>query len=141
MKPSNERKRVLFVCTHNSARSQMAEGLVNTLHGDRYMAWSAGTEPSEVNVYAISVMKEIGIDISGQRSKSVEEFLDKELDYVVTVCDRANEACPFFPGGKERTHEGFEDPAAIEGSDEQKTAGFRRVRDVIRAWLEESFRD
>ena len=136
-----ERIRILFVCTHNSARSQMAEGLMNALYGDRFVAWSAGTEPSKVNDYAVKVMKEIGIDISGHRSKSVEEFLEQGFAYLVTVCDQANEACPFFPGGKERIHKSFEDPAAIEGNEELKLAGFRRTRDEIKAWIEKSFSD
>ncbi len=135
-----ERIRILFVCTHNSARSQMAEGLMNALHGDRYMAESAGTEPSEVNPYAITVMREMGVDMSTHRSKSVEKVLEQEFDYVVTVCDHANETCPFFLGGKERIHKGFEDPAAIEGSEEFKLSGFRRIRDEIKAWIEENFR-
>ena len=136
-----ERIRILFVCTHNSARSQMAEGLMNALSGDRFVAWSAGTKPSEVNDYAVKVMKEIGIDISGHRSKSVEEFLEQDFAYVVTVCDQANEACPFFPGGKERIHKSFEDPAAIEGNEELKLACFRRTRDEIKAWIEKRFSD
>lgn len=114
---------------------------MNALYGDRFLAWSAGTEPSEVNDYAVKVMKEIGIDISGHRSKSVEEFLEQDFAYVVTVCDQANEACPFFPGGKERIHKSFEDPAAIEGNTELKLAGFRRTRDEIKAWIEKSFSD
>lgn len=136
-----ERIRILFVCTHNSARSQMAEGLMNALFGDFFVAWSAGTEPSELNDYAARVMKEIGIDISGHRSKSVEEFSEQDFAYVVTVCDQANEACPFFPIGKERIHKSFEDPAAIEGNEELKLAGFRRARDEIKVWIEKSFSD
>jgi len=114
---------------------------MNALYGDRFAAWSAGTEPSEVNDYAVKVMKEIGIDISGHRSKSLEEFLEQDFAYVVTVCDQANEVCPFFPGGKERIHKSFEDPAAIEGNEELKLAGFRRTRDEIKAWIEKSFSD
>jgi arsenate reductase len=119
----------------------MAEGLMNALYGDRFVAWSAGTEPSEVNDYAVKVMKEIGIDISGHRSKSVEEFLEQDFAYVVTVCNQANEACPFFLGGKERIHKSFEDPAAIEGNEELKLAGFRRTRDEIKAWIDKSLSD
>ncbi len=139
MKESAEKKKVLFICTHNSARSQMAEGLMNALRGDEYTARSAGTEPSEVNPYAVRVMQEIGIDISGHHSKSLELFLDQDFDYVVTVCDHANEACPFFPGGKERVHKGFQDPAAVEGPEEVMLAGFRRARDEIRAWILTTF--
>ena len=132
-------KTVLFICTHNSARSHMAEGLMNALYGDRYLAFSAGTEPSEVNPYAVRVMQEIGIDISGHRSKSVDEFLDQDLDYVVTVCDRAKESCPFFPGGRKPMHKGFQDPSSAAGTEEEKLAVFRRVRDEIRVWIAELF--
>jgi arsenate reductase len=139
MEERTERKKILFVCTHNSARSQMAEGLMNALRGDEYIARSAGTEPSELNPYAVQVMQEIGIDISGHHSKGLGPFLDQDFDYVVTVCDHANEACPFFPGGKERIHKGFEDPAAIEGPEEVILTGFRRARDEIRAWILNTF--
>lgn len=141
MTPANEKKTILFICTHNSARSHMAEGFVNANYSDRFQAFSAGIEPSGVNPHAIRVMAENGIDISGHRSKDVEQFLDQELDYVVTVCDHANETCPFFPGGKERLHKGFTDPAAIERSEEEKITGFRRVRDEIKEWIEENFGD
>jgi len=134
-----EKKKVLFICTHNSARSQMAEALMNALYGDQYTAWSAGTEPSEVNPYAIRVMEEAGVDMAGHHSKGMEPVLGQDFDYVVTVCDHANEACPFFPGGKERIHKGFEDPAAIEGPEEAKLGGFRHTRDGIKAWIEEGF--
>ena len=134
-----EKKKILFICTHNSARSQMAEGLLNALGGDRYEAFSAGTETSEVRPQAIEVMREIGIDISDHTSKSLDPFLDKELDLVVTVCDHAKESCPYFPGGKESLHKGFDDPAAARGSDEDKTRVFRRVRDEIRDWVEKTF--
>ena len=131
-------KKVLFICTHNSARSHMAEGFVNALHSDRYNAFSAGTEPSTVSPYADRVMREIGIDISDHRSKSVDEFLDQDLDYVVTVCDHAKEVCPFFPGGRKAIHKGFVDPAST-GTEQEKLALFRRVRDEIRDWVEKSF--
>jgi arsenate reductase len=107
MKELAERRKILFICTRNSARSHMAEGLVNALSGDRLEAHSAGTEPSRVNPLAIRVMAEIGIDISDHHSKGVEDFLDQDFDYVVTVCDHANQICPFFPGGRERLHWGF----------------------------------
>lgn len=139
MEERTEKKTILFICTHNSARSQMAEGLINALRGDEYTARSAGTEPSEVNPYAVRVMQEIGIDMVGHHSKSIEQFLEHDFDYVVTVCDHANEACPFFPGGKERIHKGFQDPAAIEGPEDVKLSGFRRIRDEIKAWIEEGF--
>jgi arsenate reductase len=137
MKELAEKRKILFICTHNSARSHMAEGLVNALYGERYEAHSAGTEPSQVNPLAIRVMAEIGIHISDHHSKGVEPFLDQELDYVVTVCDHANETCPFFPGGKERMHHGFQDPAAQDGTEDEKLAIFRRVRDEIQHWIEE----
>ena len=139
MKNGEEQKKVLFICTHNSARSQIAEGLMNTFHLDDYMAWSVGTEPTQVNPYAIRVMEEVGIDVTGHHSKSMESFQSLDFDYVVTVCDHANEVCPFFPGGKERIHKSFQDPSTIEGSEETRLAGFRRVRDEIRAWIEERF--
>jgi arsenate reductase len=132
-------KKVLFICTHNSARSQMAEGFLNTLYPDGYEAYSAGTEPSGVNPYAVQVMAEIGIDISSHSSKSVTEFLDREFDYVVTVCDHAKQTCPFFPGGKELIHRGFQDPAAFSGNQGEKIAIFSRVRDEIRKWIVETF--
>jgi arsenate reductase len=139
MDDRSEKKKVLFICTHNSARSHMAEGLVNAFAGDRFEAHSAGTEPSQVNPLAIKVMAEIDIDISGHHSKGVEQFLDQEFDYVVTVCDHAKETCPFFPGGKERIHRGFQDPTAWEGAGDERVAIFRRLRDEIRNWVEETF--
>ena len=141
MKKGEEKKRVLFICTHNSARSQIAEGLMNTYYGDDYTVWSAGTEPTQVNPYTIKVMEEVGIDVAGHHSKGMESFLELDFDYVVTVCDHANEVCPFFTGGKERIHKSFEDPAAIEGNEELKLACFRRTRDEIKAWIEKRFSD
>ena len=136
---ANNKKKVLFICTHNSARSQIAEGLMNAMLGERYEAKSAGTEPSEVNPLAIEIMSEIGIDIRSHRSKSVDEFINQDFDYVITVCDQANETCPFFPGGKERTHKGFKDPAAVEGNKKARLAAFRRSRDEIREWIIHKF--
>lgn len=133
------KKKVLFICTHNSARSQMAEGLLNNLYGDRYEARSAGTEPTKVSPYAVRVMDEIGIDISDHRSKKVDEFLGMDFDHVVTVCDHAQETCPFFPGAKEYIHQGLENPSEFAGSDEQTLEGFRRARDEIREWIEKTF--
>jgi len=133
-----KKKTVLFLCTHNSARSQMAEGLLNTLFKSKYEAFSAGTTPKEVSPYAIEVMKEIGIDISDSRSKSIEEFRDVTFDYVVTVCDNAKESCPFFPG-KKILHKSFEDPASFNGSIEDTLAVFRKVRNDIKAWIIENF--
>lgn len=117
----------------------MAEGLMNSLLGDTYEAYSAGTEPSKVNPLAIRAMAEIDIDISRHHSKSVDKFVKHEFDYVVTVCDHANEVCPFFPGGKNHIHKGFEDPAAFEGSEPEKMEVFRRVRDSIKEWIENTF--
>jgi arsenate reductase len=139
MEKTDKKKKVLFICTHNSARSHIAEGLMRSLHGSRFKVRSSGTHPTEVNPLAIKAMAEIGIDISDHQSNSVEDYLDREWDYVVTVCDRANEACPFFPGGKEKIHRGFEDPAAVKGSEEEKMLAFRRVRDEIKGWIEETF--
>jgi arsenate reductase len=129
---SGDRARVLFLCTHNSARSQMAEGLLRYLAGDRFEAMSAGTEATHVKPLAIRAMDEIGVDISGQESKTLERYLDEPIDYVITVCDDANEACPFFPGAQNRLHWSFEDPSRAEGSDEERLAVFRRVRDGIK---------
>jgi len=131
--------RVLFICTHNSARSQLAEGLMNGLHGDRFQAFSAGTKATAVRPEAIKVMAEIGIDISRHRSKSVDEFLDQRFDYIVMVCDDAARDCPFFPGGRNYIHHAFKDPAGCEGTEEEILDCFRLSRDEIRRWIEESF--
>jgi arsenate reductase len=131
-------KRVLFICTHNSARSQMAEGILNAFHGDKYEGFSAGVTPTKVNPYVIRVMAEIGVDISGNRSKSIEEFRGKNFNYVVTVCDGAREACPFFPGEKV-IHQSFEDPSQFKGSDEEILKQVRKVRDEIRKWIRKTF--
>lgn len=133
------KKKVLFICTHNSARSQIAEGILRSLYGDRYEAYSAGTQPTEVNPNAAKVMAEIGIDISGQEAKSVQKYLGEEFDYVVTVCDSAKEACPFFPGGKEFIHKGFEDPSQFTGGEQETIEVFRRVRDDIKTWIQKTF--
>lgn len=128
-------QRVLILCTGNSARSQMAEGLLRFLAGARFEVYSAGTRPSLVRPEAIAVMKEVGIDISGHRSKHVDEFAGQTFDYVLTVCDNANETCPVRPGHGIRLHRSFEDPAAVKGSEEERLAAFRRVRDQIQAYL------
>ena len=130
-----DKKRVLILCTGNSARSQMAEGLLRHDSGDRFEVESAGTKPSRVRPEAIQVMREIGIDISGHRSKSVDEFAGQTFDYVLTVCDHAQESCPIYPGHSNRLHHNFQDPAAVEGSEEQRLAAFRKVRDEIRMYL------
>ena len=134
-----EAKRVLILCTGNSARSQMAEALLSHLGGSGYEVFSAGTHPSVVNPLAIDAMREIGIDISQHRSKSVDEFVNEEFDYVITVCDRANESCPIFSGHAKRVHWGFDDPAAAQGTDENRLSVFRRVRDEITERLSELF--
>ena len=132
------RKRVLFICTHNSARSQMAEALLNALKGSRYEAFSAGIEPSRVNPHAVKAMAETGIDISTHRSKSIEEFRGESFDYVVTVCDRAKEACPFFPG-EIILHKDFKDPSAFKGTESEILEKVREVRDEIKDWIDKTF--
>ncbi len=127
------KSKVLVLCTGNSARSQMAEGLFRQIGGDRYEVFSAGTKPSLVRSEAIAVMREIDIDISSHRSKSVGEFAPQELDLVITVCENAKESCPVFPGGTQRLHWPFEDPAVVTGSEEQRIAAFRSIRDRIQA--------
>jgi|SRR6185312_10243166 len=131
----NSRKRVLILCTGNSARSQMAEGLLRHDAGDRFDVESAGTRASFVRPEAIAVMQEIAIDISSHRSKNVSEFAGREFDYVITVCDNARETCPVFFNASKKLHHSFDDPAAVEGSAEERTSVFRRVRDELRAWL------
>jgi len=125
------KKRILVLCTGNSARSQMGEGLFRHEGGEGWEIFSAGTKPSVVRPEAIAVMREIGIDISDHRSKSVDEFTGKPFDYVVTVCDNARDNCPVFSGAKQRIHWSLEDPAAVEGSAEIRLASFRRIRDQI----------
>lgn len=138
-KNMNEKKRVLILCTGNSARSQMAEGLLRHFGGDKFEVESAGVVSSFVRPQAIEAMKEMGIDISSHRSKSVEEFQGQEFDYVITVCDNAKENCPFFPASTERIHRSFDDPAEAKGSDEEQLNVFRRVRDEIRKKLQNFF--
>jgi arsenate reductase len=136
------RRRVLFLCTHNSARSQMAEGWLRALAGDRFEVASAGTEQTRVHPLAVRAMGEVGIDIGGHESKTLERFLGEPWDYVVTVCDSASEACPVFPGAARRAHWSFDDPSRAVGGDDERLATFRRVRDAIgarlRAWLDAS---
>jgi arsenate reductase (thioredoxin) len=127
--------RVLILCTGNSARSQMAEGLLRHDGGDRFEVHSAGVAPTQVKPEAIEAMDEIGIDISRHRSKSVDEFLGQEFDYVITVCDNANEQCPVFAGKTHRLHWSFKDPAAVAGSHETRLCAFREIRDQIRERL------
>jgi arsenate reductase len=130
---------ILFVCTHNSARSQMAEGLLNHLYGDRYEAFSAGTEQTRVHPLAIEAMQRIGLDISGHESKIVDRFGDKQFDIVVTVCDLARATCPFVPAQKERLHWSLEDPSIATGTREQQLAVFEKVRDEIKKRIIKQF--
>ncbi len=134
---AGDRPRVLFLCTHNSARSQMAEGLLRHLAGDRFEAHSAGTEATRVRPLAVRAMDEVGVDISGQESKTLERYLGEPFDYVITVCDDANEACPFFPGARNRLHWSFEDPSRADGSEQERLEVFRSVRDRIRERIEQ----
>lgn len=128
--------RVLFLCTHNSSRSQMAEGLLRAQGGAAYDVFSAGTQPRVVHPLAIKVMQEIGIDISGHRAKSLEEFRDQfPMDLVVTVCDEAAEACPYFPNARLQVHWGFSDPSRVEGSEGERLVAFRHIRDLVEARL------
>ena len=132
----SDKKRVLILCSGNSARSQMAEGLLRHDAGERFDVESAGTKPSSVRPEAITAMRELGIDISGQRSKSVTEFDGQHFDYVITVCDNARETCPVFFGAAEKLHHSFEDPPApMVSTDEERMTVFRRVRDELRAYL------
>src|SRR3984885_6263075 len=135
------KKRILILCTGNSARSQMAEGLWRHEAGDRFEVFSAGTKPSQVRPEAIAVMGELDIDISGHRSKSVDEFTGQHFDYVLTVCDNAKESCPIFPGKTIAIHHNFEDPATVRGSEEEGLAAFRRVREGLREFLQEFSRN
>lgn len=130
------KRRVLFLCTHNSARSQMAEGLLRYMGGDAFEVVSAGTEKTRVRPLAAEAMAEIGVDISGQESKTLDRFLNQPFDYVVTVCDSANEACPFFPGARERLHWSFPDPSKAEGTEAEQLAAYRGVRDEIQSRIE-----
>jgi arsenate reductase len=129
------KKRVLILCTANSARSQMAEGLLRHDHGDLFEVKSAGARATSVRPEAIEAMREIGIDISGQRSKSVEEFATERFDFVLTVCDYARESCPYYAGHGVRLHRNFTDPAAVEGAESERLAAFRAVRDEIREYF------
>ena len=133
---AGDRTRVLFLCTHNSARSQMAEGLLRDLAGDRFEAMSAGTEATRVRPLAVRAMEEIGVDISHQESKTLDRYLNEPFDHVVTVCDEANEVCPFFPEAANRLHWSFEDPSKAEGTEDERFEVFRSVRDRMRERIE-----
>jgi arsenate reductase len=129
-------RRVLFLCTHNSARSQMAEGLLRHLAGDRFAAFSAGTEATHVRPLAVQAMAEIGVDIAHHESKTLARYLGEPFDLVITVCDAANEACPTFYGAKERRHWSFPDPSQATGTADERLDAYRAVRDAIRARIE-----
>lgn len=129
------KRRVLFLCTHNSARSQMAEGFLRSLAGDRFEVASAGTEATRVHPLAVRAMAEVGIDIGGHTSKVVDKFVEQPWDYVITVCDDANEACPVFPKKSSRLHWSFQDPSQASGTEDQRFDVFRRVRDQVNARL------
>ena len=133
----SEKKRVLILCTGNSARSQIAEGLLRHFHGDSFEVFSAGVEPSFVRPEAIQIMSEIGIDISSYRSKSIDEFLTQEFDYVITVCDNANEHCPIFPGAPMRIHWSVADPASVVGDEQIRLGAFRKARNELQRRLTE----
>ena len=131
------RKKALFICTHNSARSQMAAGLLKHLSGDRFEAFSAGTDPSRVNPFAVKTMAEIGVDISHHRSRHVGSFKGERFDYVITVCEQARESCPIYPGADHTLHWSFVDPSGASGNNGQKLEVFRTVRDQIKKRIEE----
>lgn len=135
----SETKKILILCTGNSARSQMAEGLLKHITQGEYEINSAGTKPSIVRPEAVKVLEEINIDISNNRSKSVDEFTELKIDYVLTVCDNAKEICPYFPAKTKLIHYSFNDPAEIEGSEEGRLAAFRKVREEIKNYLENDF--
>jgi arsenate reductase (thioredoxin) len=134
-----EKTRVLFICTANAARSQMAEGYLRAKYGDRYEVFSAGTRQSKVSVLAIAVMQEIGIDISHHRSKTLAEYENVPFDLAITLCDNAHAVCPIVPGAKKTIHHGFADPHLTPGTDDEILDGYRRVRDGISAWIDATF--
>jgi arsenate reductase len=134
-----EKTSVLFVCMHNSARSQMAEGLLRDRYGDRYDVYSAGTERTHVRPLAVDVMDEHGVDLSGHTSKTIDDLGERTFDMVVTVCDAAREACPYLPAETENLHRSFEDPSAAEGTEEERRAVFRRIRDELANWIDDTF--
>ena len=137
----NNKPRILVLCTGNSARSQMAEGLLKAKLGDRFQIDSAGTRPIGVSPEAIEALKEIGIDISASRSKSVDEFAGQEIDFVLTVCDNARENCPYFPARTKLIHHAFEDPFFASGDFEARVAAFRKVRDRIKEFIDDELLD
>jgi len=139
MKTSLPKKTVLFVCTHNAVRSQMAEAFFNNVYGDRFMAFSAGSDPTQIDPLVRTVMKEVGIDVSSNRPKGFNVFQDYHFDYVVTVCDHARESCLYFPKGSMRIHKSFPDPSKYQGCHEDVIKEYRRTRDEIKNWIEKEF--
>ena len=133
------KQQILFLCTHNSCRSQMAEALLNHYLGDHCQAFSAGTEATQVNPLAAKVLAEVGVDTTSLHSKTMDEFAGQTFDHVVTLCGDANEKCPLFFGGVQRVHKGFEDPSRLTGSEEEVLPEFRRVRDEIKNWIIDYF--
>jgi len=140
VKSVSRKKNVLFVCTHNAVRSQMAEAFLNKIYGDRYAAYSAGSDPTQIDPLVVSVMNEMDIDLSHSHAKGFDFFKDYNFDFVVTVCDRAREACPYFAGGDFRIHNSFSDPSGFEGSPDDKIKEYRKTRDEIKTWIEREFR-
>ncbi|MFX0181738.1 MAG: arsenate reductase ArsC [Candidatus Hodarchaeota archaeon] len=134
-----QKETVLFICTHNSVRSQMAEAILRKKYGDHFIAWSAGTNPTSINPYAKRVLAELDIDISTQESKHIGNFFNNKIDLVVTVCDSAKEECPFFPGANQYEHISFKDPSEHTGTEEETLTEFRRIRDEISNWIEKKF--
>ena len=139
MKTSLSKKSVLFVCTHNAVRSQMAEAFLNKMYGNRFSAFSAGSDPIQIDPLVRMVMKEIGIDVSSYKSKGLNVFQDYHFDYVVTVCDQANESCPYFPEGNLRIHKSFPDPSKFQGWHDDVIKEYRHIRDEIKNWIEKEF--
>lgn len=133
------KKNVLFVCTHNAVRSQMAEAFLNNIYGDRLTAFSAGSDPAQIDPLVITVMNEVGMDLSHCRSKGLIDFHHYRFDYVVTVCDQARESCPYFSEGNIRIHKSFADPSKYQGLPEDKIKEYRRIRDEIKKWIEKEF--
>ena len=138
-KASQTKEYILFLCNQNSARSQMAEGLLKSVYGENFEVYSAGSNPGNLNPYAVKVLEEVGVDISSNHSKSLKEFADIEFDYVVTVCGGEGEVCPFFNGGKNCIHKPFQDPAAVEGIEQEKIDAFRKIRNEINEWIKKTF--
>lgn len=141
MSETDTRPSVVFVCTHNSARSQMAEGYLRHAHGDRFRAFSAGTERTHVRPLAIQAMNDLGIDISGHTSKTLDDLADVQKDYVITVCDSAREACPVVTAREAVMHESFPDPSAATGTEDERLEQFRSVRDSLIQWIDRTFAD